>query len=104
MKRDEVLTTALEAVKDRADNYTPPAKNFAFVADLWSSYLQMNISAHDVALLMALFKIARARANPNHADTWVDIAGYAACGAEVANTWVNTTKYDPCGTEVTDNV
>ena len=34
--------------------------------------------------MMALLKIARVKYNPRHADSWVDIAGYAACGAECA--------------------
>ena len=29
-------------------------------------------------------KMARLRHDPAHTDSWVDVAGYAACGAEVA--------------------
>lgn len=38
----------------------------------------------DVAILMALMKIARLIESPNHMDSWVDLAGYAACGARCA--------------------
>jgi hypothetical protein len=34
--------------------------------------------------MLGLLKIARLRANPTHRDSWVDLAGYAACGYEVA--------------------
>jgi hypothetical protein len=34
--------------------------------------------------MLALLKIARLKNSPNHRDSWVDIAGYAACGAECA--------------------
>jgi hypothetical protein len=34
--------------------------------------------------MMALMKIARLATNPAHEDSWVDLAGYAACGASVA--------------------
>jgi hypothetical protein len=29
-------------------------------------------------------KVARLMHTPGHVDSWVDIAGYAACGADVA--------------------
>jgi len=31
---------------------------------------------------MTLLKVARIRGNPNHADNFVDGAGYMACAAE----------------------
>jgi hypothetical protein len=33
---------------------------------------------------MALVKIARLANSPDHMDSWIDIAGYAACGGEIA--------------------
>lgn len=40
------------------------------------------VCARDVANMMVLLKVARNKASW-HRDNWVDIAGYAACGAEV---------------------
>ena len=37
-----------------------------------------------MAIMMALLKIARISKNPQHMDNWVDLAGYAACGGEIA--------------------
>jgi hypothetical protein len=31
-------------------------------------------------------KTVRAWSNPEHFDNWVDMAGYAACGGEIATT------------------
>jgi hypothetical protein len=42
------------------------------------------VSATDVAVMMGLLKIARIKTSPAHADNWVDLAGYAACGGELA--------------------
>ena len=42
------------------------------------------ISPADVAAMMIMLKISRARQTPTHKDSWVDMAGYAACGYEVA--------------------
>jgi hypothetical protein len=38
----------------------------------------------DVAQMMALMKIARLENDPSHLDSWTDLAGYAACGAEIS--------------------
>ena len=85
MTRRECLDAAAECVlKDRAAEYGKVENNFKRIADLWEAYLHAPISALDVAMMMALLKVARAKANPAHADSFVDLAGYAACGAECA--------------------
>jgi hypothetical protein len=38
----------------------------------------------DVAIMMSLLKISRLAWSPTKADSWVDLAGYAACGADCA--------------------
>lgn len=40
-------------------------------------------NAIDVAMMMALLKIARIRTGTATDDSYVDLAGYAACGAEI---------------------
>ena len=42
-----------------------------------------NISIDDVANMMILLKLARAKQNPDHLDNFVDIAGYAACNYDI---------------------
>lgn len=85
MTRKECLDKAAECVlKDRASQYGKVENNFKQIADLWEAYLHAPISALDVAMMMSLLKIARAKANPTHADSFVDLAGYAACGSELA--------------------
>lgn len=89
MNRKQVLdAAALCVTHDRNDTYGGPEDSFAIIADLWSVYWQatgrVNFEAHDVALMFALMKTARLVRNPKHADSWVDLAGYAACGAECA--------------------
>lgn len=85
MTRKECLDHAAEVVlTDRSKQYGSPEDCFSLIARLWSSYLGHPVSSCDVACLMALLKIARAKHNPRHDDDWVDLAGYAACGAECA--------------------
>lgn len=85
MTRDETLAAARRIVsEDRQATHGGPEQSFATIADLWTAYLDHAIGPADVAAMMALLKIARLKANPKHADSWIDLAGYAACGAEVA--------------------
>lgn len=82
--RGSVLTEANTIVNGaRANVYGGPEDNFKRIADLWSAYLNgQAIATTDVANMLALLKIARLKNSPDHRDSWVDIAGYAACGAE----------------------
>ena len=85
MKRAEILDAAKQAVTvDRAATHGNAEDGFALIAALWSADLGIALSAIDVARLMVLFKMARAKGNPGHLDNWTDAAGYAACGGEIA--------------------
>ena len=53
------------------------------IANLWSEAFGRTFVAEDVAVAMMLVKIARLRHDYANADTWIDIAGYAACGGEI---------------------
>lgn len=65
---------------DRNTSYGEPEDSFARIAVLWTAYLNKGITREDVAALMILMKVARVAENPQHRDSWLDIAGYAACG------------------------
>jgi len=85
MNRSEILDTAKQAVtQDRDATHGKPERSFELIAALWTSLLGRDVSPAQVALMLAALKIARAWDNPTHADNWVDLAGYAACGGEVA--------------------
>lgn len=85
MNRTEILDTAREAVtRDRAATHGDAERTFGLIAAYWSAHLDRPVSAADVAVMMVLLKLARSKATPGHADHWVDMAGYAACGGELA--------------------
>ena len=86
MTRKEILAAAEECVNgDRNQKYGAPEDNFSLIAALWSAYLKCDIGAEDVASMMIMLKIARAAGSfYEDEDSWVDIAGYAACGGEIA--------------------
>lgn len=85
MTRTEILNAAGQCVtRDRAATHGDAERTFGLIAAYWSSHLGQPISATDVAVMMGLLKIARIKSTPGHADNWVDLAGYAACGGELA--------------------
>ena len=85
MTRKECLDAAAACVlKDRNNSYGGPEDSFGVIANLWSVYLGRKVYPADVAMMMSLLKIARIKGNQGYADGYVDLAGYAACGAECA--------------------
>lgn len=82
MNREQLLDNARECVTgQRSQDYGNAEDNFGTIASLWGAYLDKTISCEDVAALMVLMKIARIKGGSTD-DSWVDVAGYAACGAE----------------------
>jgi len=85
MTRKECLEQAMGCVlKDRNNEYGKPEDSFGVIANFWSVYLGRKVYPHDVAMMMSLLKIARIKGNKGYADGYIDLAGYAACGAECA--------------------
>lgn len=87
--RADILDTAKGYVlKDRNSTYGSPEDNFRRIAILWEAYDQIRQpgpeTSIDVSIKMILMKVARLAHNPTHKDSWVDTAGYAACGAGIA--------------------
>lgn len=94
--KSDILAEATEVVGGRGKSYGTPEDNFARIARLWNAHLVNRYSVtdakggglldpQDVSMMMALMKIARLANDPSHRDSWVDVAGYAACGGELAS-------------------
>ena len=93
MTRKEILAAAEKCVCGQRDkDYGTPEDSFGLIAELWAKALKpcvpegtdVCIPPETVALMMALLKVARLIKSPEHLDSWVDLAGYAACGGEIA--------------------
>ena len=93
MNRTECLETAKTIVNGaRQENYGNPESNFRNISELWTTYFNIakntedwyDITPTDVANMMILMKMARLMNKPDHEDSWVDIAGYAANGCELS--------------------
>ena len=84
MTREQILAKAKDCVcGQRQMEYGTPEDNFGLIARLWSDYTGAQITSTDVAMMMALLKIARIKHGNAVEDSYVDLAGYAACGGEL---------------------
>jgi len=75
-----ILEEALQTVKARQSSYGAPHENMSNIAEFWTAYLGVPITAEQVAVCNILQKVARSK-NQYMRDNFVDVAGYA----EVAN-------------------
>ena len=94
MTRKEILEKAMECVTGKREaDHGKMEDNFAVIARLWTDYCGYSFSPTDVAMMMALLKIARIKCGGGSGDSFVDLAGYAACGGEIASGGAKS--YDP---------
>ena len=84
-ERAQIIESVIDEAKmglfKRTDNHGNPEDTFSDIAKMWSVYLGKQIESEDVANMMILLKVCRAKNSPNYRDNWVDIIGYSACGA-----------------------
>lgn len=93
MKRPEILDTAKNCVcGKREQDYGSPENNFQIIADLWGAYYGQQFTALDVAMMMTLLKVARIRSGTATEDSFVDAAGYIACGGEIVEAAAKQTR------------
>lgn len=79
-----ILGHTAKVLEERRDDYGDPAEQFRAIADRWSITLGMPVTPAQVALCMIDLKLARLAYDPRHADSVVDVIGYAALLREVA--------------------
>lgn len=77
-KAADMLIDAARTITERGRIYGDAATNMATTAQLWSLVLGADVTPVQVALCLVQLKVARLLVTPNHSDSAVDIAGYAA--------------------------
>lgn len=84
ISRDEILSKAKSIINgERHGTYGDAEDSLQTIADMWSAYLNTEISSEDVANMMILMKVARNSSGVYKDDNWIDICGYAALGGEI---------------------
>ena len=77
-----LLVTASQVSRDREAQYGPTKLCLERIAARWSQVLAIPVTPAQVCLCMIDVKMARLAEVPNHPDSAVDIAGYAAMLSE----------------------
>ena len=89
MKPRSILREAEEIISsDRERTHGKAEDNLANIATLWDAWCRVSrdaqMTAHDVAIMMALLKIARTQTGTYNRDDYVDAAGYVALAHRLA--------------------
>lgn len=94
---EQLLELATRTVRQRRTTYGPPGEHFAktvaAVNAIFGHKLREPLTVADWAQIMILDKLARHQGAAKSSDTPVDLAGYAACLAEV-----EAAETPPCST------
>ena len=84
MNRGDILQEATRLTAyDRQNAYGDPKVNHTRIADLWTTYLEHQVTPQQVAICMALVKVARLMQTETE-DSFIDLAAYAAIAGEIA--------------------
>ncbi len=89
--RERLLREAIKiTTSDRNREYGDPEDNFRNIAQFWNVHFEarmrgkfVHFTSSDVAIMMILMKCARLATNSTHRDSALDVAGYAACLADI---------------------
>ena len=83
MKASDYLNEARAIIEDRGMDYGHPSDNMQRTARLWSAYLEMPITDYQVAMCLALVKVARSM-ETSKVDNFIDGAAYFAISGQLA--------------------
>ena len=83
MKASDYLNEAKAIIEDRGMDYGHPSDNMQRTARLWTAYLEMPISDYQVAMCLALVKVARSMETAK-VDNFIDGAAYFAISGQLA--------------------
>ena len=83
MKASDYLNEAKAIIEDRGMDYGHPSDNMQRTARLWSAYLEMPVTDHQVAMCLALVKVARSM-ETSKVDNFIDGAAYFAISGQLA--------------------
>jgi hypothetical protein len=82
MNAGDYLNEARAIIQDRGVHYGHPSDNMQRTARLWSAYLEMPIEDYQVAICMALVKVARSMES-GKVDNFIDGAAYFAISGQL---------------------
>lgn len=82
MTRAQFLREVGDTLDKRQHVYGNPNDNLRAIAKCWSEYKGIDFNYLDVCIMMILTKAMRLKQQPNHEDSYKDIAGYSTLAME----------------------
>lgn len=71
----------LSTLLQRGETYGDPTDSMRHHAEFFSRVLGQEVPPERAAMLLAALKLSRLSYDPEHLDSWMDLAGYALIGA-----------------------
>jgi len=85
LRARDILTDAADTIAERSKTHGHYDLTILRTSKLWSDFLEREIDPVDVAICMALLKIARImEARGSHDDNFLDACAYLAISGELA--------------------
>jgi hypothetical protein len=84
LRAKDILTNAADTITNRGATHGHYDHTMLRTAKLWQEYLERPIEPMDVAICMALVKLARIMETKSNNDSWVDAVAYFAIAGELA--------------------
>jgi hypothetical protein len=82
MNAGDFLNEARATIEDRGMDYGHPTDNMSRTASLWSAYLEMPVTDYQVAMCLALVKVARSMES-SKVDNYIDGSAYFAISGQL---------------------
>lgn len=84
LRAKDFLSNAADTITERGATHGHYDLTMLRTAKLWSDFLEREVDPADVAICMALVKLARIMETRLNDDSWLDAISYFAIGAELA--------------------
>lgn len=91
---NEFFSRCTEHIVERANQYDAPELNLKRIASMWTNFLKREVTAYEVAVMMAMLKMARL-SQGYHQDTLEDAAAYIALAELLKGTELEEIKEKP---------
>jgi hypothetical protein len=82
MNAGDFLNEARATIQNRGLDYGHPTDNMSRTASLWSAYLEMPVTDYQVAMCLALVKVARSM-ETSKVDNYIDGSAYFAISGQL---------------------
>jgi hypothetical protein len=84
MTHDEMMKEAAKLVAPRGNVYGDIRTNHEQIAKIATQLTGIELSAHDILMIMVSVKLSRIAKTPDHVDSYLDALNYLSFAGEIA--------------------